>query len=275
MEKKTLIIIASVIVALLIAGGIFWYVNIQLPHNTAVKNYNAAVKVIEEKNAILDESISKLQNLIDSDEKPLDNTIIDRAKAVLKTAGTTKIVIEKMPDKTEDIISETSKLSKPVDYSEILQQLNETYTEFDTSIKQFKQFITPSEDFIIKRLHTIDEVTDVRAVTEDNDPNGKLNKPGGYTATVYFESSNLHLGKAYGTDLIDKGTVAGGAVEVYSCEEDAIKRNDYLSVYDGGLLASGSHKVIGTTIIRTSDELSASKQKALEEKVITALATLE
>ena len=48
----------------------------------------------------------------------------------------------------------------------------------------------PTEEFVIQRLQTIDEVTDARAVTEDNDLNGKLNKFDGYTASVYFESSN-------------------------------------------------------------------------------------
>ena len=143
------------------------------------------------------------------------------------------------------------------------------------SIKQYNQFIAPTEDFVIQRLQTIDEVKDVRAVTEDNDPNGNLNKPGGYTATVYFESSNVNQANVYGTDLIDKGTDAGGAIEVYANEEDANKRNDYLATFDGGIFSSGSHKVVGTVLIRTSDELTATKQKALEEKVISALAVLQ
>ena len=120
----------------------------------------------------------------------------------------------------------------------------------------------------------IDEIKYVKAVTEDNDPNGQLNKPGGYTATVYFESSNVDQNEVYGTDLIEKGTDAGGAIEVYATEEDAHKRNDYLATFDGTVLASGSHRVVGTVVIRTSDELTASKQKALEAKIISALAAL-
>lgn len=274
-NKKAVIIISAIVALLVILGVVLWYVNIQLPHNIAVKNYNAAIAIIEGKNNELDQAITKLQTLIDSGEKTLDDTIVDTSKEVLKTAGTSKIIIDEMPKKTEDIIIKTKELRQPVDYTDILQQLNDTYTAFDTSIKQYKQFITPTEDFVIQRLQTIDEVKDVRPVTEDNDPNGKLNKPGGYTATVYFESSNVNQSKVYGINLIDKGTEAGGAVEVYSSEEDAIKRNDYLALYDGGILASGSHKVIGTVIIRTSDELTASKQKALEEKVINALAALQ
>lgn len=275
MKNKKVVVITSIIVVLLVVVGIVvWYLTIQHPHNIAVKDYNAAVAVIDEKNAVLDEAIKKLQGLIDSGEKPLDDTIIDTSKEVIKNADISKILVEKMPKKTEDIIAKTNELSQPIDYTDILQQLNDTYTAFDTSIKQYKQFITPTEEFVIQRLQTIDEIKYVRAVTEDNDPNGKLNKPGGYTATVYFESSNVNQADVYGTDLIDKGTDAGGAIEVYANEEDAIKRNDYLASFDGGIFASGSHKVVGTVLIRTSDELTASKQKALEEKIINAFAAL-
>ncbi len=273
--KKRGIIISSIIIALLIVVGVvLWYVKIQKPRNFAIKQYYAAVAVIDEKNTELDEAIAKLQGLIDSGEKPLDDTITDTSKEVIKNAGVLKILVEEMPKKTEDIVKETEELNHPVDYTDILKQLNDTYTAFDTSIKQYKQFITPTEEFVIQRLQTVDEIKDVRAVTEDNDPNGNLNKPGGYTATVYFESSNVNQADVYGTDLIDKGTDAGGAIEVYANVEDAIKRNDYLATFDGGILASGSHKVVGTVLIRTSDELTASQQKALEEKVIQALARL-
>lgn len=276
MKNKKFVIITTIIVALLVIVGIsLWYVNIQHPHNVAVKNYNAVVATINEKNMELDEAIIKLQEMIDSGEKPLDDTIKDISKEVIKNANISKILVEDMPKKTEDIIAKTVELSQPVDYTDILQQLNDTYVAFDTSVKQYKQFITPTEEFVIQRLQMIDEVKDVRAVTEDHDPNGKLNKPGGYTTTVYFESSNVNQANVFGTDVIDKGTDAGGAIEVYANEEDAIKREAYLAAFDGGILASGSHKVVGTVLIRTSDELTASKQKALEEKIINTFAILQ
>lgn len=273
-NKKVKIISAIVVGCLIIVGVVTWYIIFQRPHNIAVKEYKDVVNVIETKNIELDEAITKLQNLIDSGEKPLDDSIIETSKEAIKNAGVSKILVESMPKKTEDIIAKTNELNKPIDYTEVLTQLNDTYVAFDTSIKQYKQFIMPSEDFIIQRLQTIDEVREVKAVTEDNDPNGKLNKPGGYTATIYFESSNVNQANVYGTDLIDKGTEAGGAIEVYANEEDAIKRNDYLAAFDGGMLASGSHKIIGTVLIRTSDNLTASQQKDLEEKIINALGAL-
>lgn len=274
-SNKTKIIVGIIAGLLVLVGIITWFICVQVPHNKAVKDYKAVVSVINTKNAELDGAINKLQGMIDANEKVIDPSIIDVAKDVCKRAGAAKLVLDEMPSKTEDIIVETKELSTPPDYSALLTELNDTYVAYDTSIKQYKQLTNPSEDFVIQRLKTVDEIADVRAVTEDNDPNGQLNKPGGYTATVYFESKNVNQSNVYGTDLIDKGTDAGGAIEVYSTEEDAIKRNDYLATFDGGILASGSHRVVGTILVRTSNELTASKQKALEEKVIVALATMQ
>ncbi len=75
--------------------------------------------------------------------------------------------------------------------------------------------------------------------------------------------------------LIDKGTEACGAIEVYETEEFANNRNDYLSTFDGGILSSDSHRVIGTIVVRTSDKLSASKQKEFEQKIVDALTRLK
>ena len=269
--KITCGIIGGIVV---ITAIVAWFVFYQLPHNAAVKDYKAVVSVIDEKNTELDASITKLQSLIDSGEKVIDETIIDKAKDVCKRAGVAKFIVDKMPSKTDDIIAKTSELSTPPDYAIFLKEIDDTYIAYDTSIKQYKQLTNPSEEYVIQRLKTVDEITVVRAVTEDNDPNGKLNKPGGYTATVYFESKNVNQANVYGTDLIDKGTDAGGAVEVYANEEDAKKRDDYLATFDGGIFASGSHRVVGTCLIRTSNELPASKQKALEEKVVNALANI-
>lgn len=107
-----------------------------------------------------------------------------------------------------------------------------------------------------------------------------MHKEGGYTATIYFESKKVNQSKVYTSGeyddvLIDKGTDAGGAIEVYAKEEDAEKRQEYLATYDGTIFANGTHTVIGTVLVRTSNELTASQQKELEQKVIKALTKLE
>ncbi|MFR4032361.1 MAG: hypothetical protein ACLTZN_00440 [Streptococcus sp.] len=64
------------------------------------------------------------------------------------------------------------------------------------------------------------------------DPNQGLNKQGSYTAAVYFADNEV-TNPVPGADLVAKGTDAGGCVEVYKTAEDAKKRNDYLSAFDG------------------------------------------
>ena len=281
MKKKTkLIIVAVVVVIAVIVGGLGAYFGYFKPHKEAVEAYNVVVSDIQEKNDQLDGEIKKLQELVDNEDKPLDETIIDTAKEALKNAGASKIVIGEMPKATKDILSRTKELSTPVDYSDELTSLSTAYTNLENSKKQYKQVVNPSEEFVMQRILTVDDVADARAVTEDQDPNGNLHKAGGYTSTIYFESktvnqSDVYVSGEYADVLIDKGTDAGGAIEVYENVEDAEKRRDYLATYDGTIFANGTHTVIGTVLVRTSNELTATQQKELEQKVIDALTRLE
>jgi hypothetical protein len=98
---------------------------------------------------------------------------------------------------------------------------------------------------------------------------------GGYTSTTYFSTPFVNQADIYGETLINKGTDAGGAVEVYTTVEDANKRDSYLAFFDGsGMFASGLHVVFGTMVIRTSDELTATQQKELTEQIKTILIEL-
>lgn len=281
MKKKTkLIIVAVVVVIAVIVGSLGAYFGYFKPHKEAVEAYNVVVSYIQEKNDQLDGEIKKLQELVDNEDKPLDETTIDTAKEALKNAGASKIVIGEMPKATKDILSRTKELSTPVDYSDELTSLSTAYTNLENSKKQYKQVVNPSEEFVMQRILTVDDVADARAVTEDQDPNGNLHKAGGYTSTIYFESktvnqSDVYVSGKYADVLIDKGTDAGGAIEVYENVEDAEKRRDYLATYDGTIFANGTHTVIGTVLVRTSNELTATQQKELEQKVIDALTRLE
>lgn len=281
MKKKTkLIIIAVVVVIALIAGGLGAYFGYFKPHKEAVDAYNIVASSIQEKNKQLDGETEKLQELVDNKDKPYDETTIDAAKEALKNAGASEIVVGEMPNSTKDILNRTKELSTPVDYTDELSALSTAYTNLENSKKQYKQLVNPSEEFVLQRILTVDEVVDARAVTEDQDPNGNLHKSGGYTSTVYFESKNvnqsdIYVSGEYADVLIDKGTDAGGAIEVYENVEDAEKRRDYLATYDGTIYANGTHTVIGTVLVRTSNELTATQQKELEQKVIDALIRLE
>lgn len=129
----------------------------------------------------------------------------------------------------------------------------------------------PTQKYVIQCLEKVPGILEIEAVTEDTDPMNNLNKPGWYTAHIYFSYQLVNQEDVYGENLIDKGTEAGGSIEVYKTKSDATERNEYLSAFDGGVLSPGSHTVVGTCVVRTSNELTATQQKLLENNIIYAL----
>ncbi len=161
------------------------------------------------------------------------------------------------------------------------------------------KLVNPSEDYVISCLKNVNGITDIEAATETHDPNGNLHKKGGYTAAVYFRIEQIELTeeesvfndeevsyylnvngeKEYlfldeGEDAyspVDVGTKGGGQIEVYASANDAKKRDEYLSGFDGSVFSSGYHTVVGSMVIRTSEYLTASQQEQLANDVIAAL----
>ena len=144
----------------------------------------------------------------------------------------------------------------------------------------------PDINDVANALKNIDGISDICIVTEDNDPNGNLGKQGGYTGALYFvydkapemtetldeESDSETVEYRQYKDTCEKGTDAGGSIEIYNTVADAEARDTYLGTFDGtSALSSGSHTISGTVLIRTSSELKASEQKALENKIIEEL----
>lgn len=277
-SKKKIIIIIVVAIILAIGGGIGWYYLYKVPHDAAVAEYESAVAIIEEKNAVLDGEIAEIQAVIDSGEEPYEEETLVNAYNAITNANDEKIVIGEMPKGTKDIISATGALDTEVDYSKCIKKLDEAQEALEISIQQLKNVTNPTATFVMNRLKNVEGVVDSQAVTEDNDPNKQLNKAGGYTAAVFFQHSDVNQSKIVvigKNDIVGKGTQCGGAVEVFASVEDANKRNDYLATFDGGVLSSGSHTVVGTCVIRTSKELTATKQKETEAAVTEALLAVE
>jgi flagellar basal body-associated protein FliL len=279
-------------------------------YNEEANEYNKILSAIEEKNAILSEAVDEAQEDLNSDLEPYDVTTKERLSdeigaalralveapeskqnytplevtesvSNLKTEDlnvkVTNIKAEstKLASAKETIASNKSALSLP-DYSSVLTDLDEAKIAFHDSVAVLQQVTNPTEDFVVSRLTELENVGVVAPATEDNDPNGQLNKPGGYTAAVFF-SSPLVVDEYgfYTGNPIEDGTSGGGSVEVYENVDNAIRRNDYLASFDGTVLASGSHTVVGTCIVRTSHDMAASKQKALEAEIIEVLTRLD
>lgn len=269
------IISIIVIVVLIIAGTCFWYFGVKKPHDIAVAEFNAAVAQVNEKNAELDDAISSAQTILDANETAYDEATTNDLTVAISDAELEKRVIPEIPDKTDDIKKATEELLEPLDYSSAITNIADKKTALEHSIQQMKQITNPSGDFIVERLQGIDGISGCQAVTEDHDPNGNLNKQGGYTAAIYFSSQWVNQDEVPGNDIVDKGTDCGGCIEVYASAEDAEKRNTYLSAFDGaGALNSGSHAILGTIVIRTSSKLTATQQNELTQAISNKLLEL-
>ncbi|KFI41209.1 ebhA protein [Bifidobacterium angulatum] len=264
--------LAAVLIVAVICSWWFLY---QSPYNDAVAEYETAVEKVQAKNDNLDAAITDINAVVKGGEKPLDEKTMESAKQAIDTAKKTKHEIGDRPTKISEIRSRTQELSKPLDYQSVTDDLKSRQKELENSILQMKQVTNPNEEFVVTRLKTVPTVTGIKAATEDNDPNGKLHKSGGYTSAVFFCSSNVDQSVLFYDDILENGTDCGGSVEVYETAEAAEKRNDYLGAFDGGILSSGSHTVIGTVVVRTSNELNATKQKTLTDDVISALTQLQ
>ena len=240
---------------------------------SAKENLNTEIERVESQMADLQSEIETAEALAQTEDAPLDETVIPSLESAISQAKTIEFTAPGTPSGLDEINAEIDNL-KAIDYTADIQTLKDAEQVVNDSIAQMKQVTNPSEAFVIERLQGIEGIGDISAVTEDNDPNGQLGKSGGYTATVYFTSPLVDQSDVIGSTVIEKGTEGGGAIEVYANVDDANKRKDYLSAFDGGILSSGSHEVVGTVLVRTSDKLTASQQKELEAAIIEALTRL-
>lgn len=237
---------------------------------SAIREFEQAKEQLEKLNMKLDSQIDNAYALVQDEAMALDEMFRTALETAISEAKAEKVEVEVFPVELEEINKKTEQY-RSVDYSVVLEKLDMAYANLDKSIRQFALVNVPAESYIIQCLGKVENVIDISAVTEDNDPNGNLNKAGGYTAQVFFSSDLIIQGSVYGTTVIDKGTDCGGSIEVYETVEDAKKREEYLAGFDGGLFASGSHEVVGTCLIRTSNELTASQQKKMEADIIEIL----
>ena len=76
-------------------------------------------------------------------------------------------------------------------------------------------------------------------------------------------------------DVVMIGTAGGGAVEVFSSREEAEKRAEYISFFQGSVMDAGSCTVEGTCLIRTSKYLSGDQQEKLTKKIREALLAVD
>lgn len=240
----------------------------------AISEFDAERNRINAEISTLQGIITECEDLLDTGATPYDLETLTALENETTKAREAIQELPKQPNSTEEIIAATDSL-KTASYTSQIDDLNSTKKEYITSVKIMEQITNPSEAFVIGCLEQISGITGYEAVTEDNDPNGQLHKQGGYTSAVFFSYEKVDQDDTYGETIIDKGTDAGGQIEVYETVELAQKRDDYLSTFDGTVFASGSHTVLGTMVLRTSALMNATDQKELETALIKEFTTLD
>lgn len=273
--KKVSTMLLGVLICLILVGC-------ESEEKKAAKEaFNAEVERIESEEIKLDEEIKSTQDYIAKGLTPLDETKITELEEAIRSAKESKKDVPEMPEEESEIRAVTENKLKKIEYTTVLSSIQEKKTNLENSVKQFKQLTNPTSDFILERLKNVTLITGMSAITEETDPYGDLNKAKSYTGMVFFTSSLVNQDEVYvdetmskGDIYIDKGTAAGGAIEIYTTVEDAKKRDDYLGSFDGTVLSSGKHTVVGTVIVRTSHLLPASKQDELERSIVEVLIRL-
>lgn len=203
----------------------------------------------------MDESVDTANELLEKDAKPFD--------------AETKTALEKAVKTSEEAEDDDA-------YKKIKKDIDNAIKAYQDSVKQQKQVTEPKEKFLVERAKTVKSVTAVEAATEKTDANTLMNKKGGYYAYVAMKSSLIDDSYDEGESPVEAGTEGGAVIEAFHTVKDAKARDAYLSGFDGsGMLSPGSHRVVGTLVIRTSDELSTSDQKKLENRIVDALIKLE
>ena len=276
-------------------------------YNEAVQTYNeqagdyiTAAQATVDANQELNDVMTAAQEVINKGEEPFDEETLTTLKTAMSTASDKQVADpELLPVYEEVTVDESAskedlkavkekaeadtkaiqevvipgEIPEVPDYSEDITAITETQKAYEDSIQGLKQITAPADDFVMDRLKNIETIADMAPVTEDHDPNGQLNKQGGYIGCIYFKDTQVDRSKLYieNDNVIDIGTDGGGAIEIYTTKEEATSRSDYLGTFDSTGFASGSHYVYGTIVIRTSNYLTGTQQKELTQKILDEL----
>lgn len=273
--------------------------------NEMIVPYNMTVDEIQTENKKLEACINNGQEILNKNETPYDENTLVVLKEKISKASQSKVTLPEKIDEyevlsvdqdakkrelqslIEDVnlkIEELDNFTIPEipsvpDYSTEIENLDVALLAYQESVQVMKQITASSDEFVIERLQLVDTITGIEAVSENNDPNGQLNKQGGYIGCIYFTDTQVNRDELYiesGQEgIIDVGTDGGGAVEIYKTQEEAETRNTYLGGFDGTIFSSGSHYIYGTLLIRTSRYLTGTQQLELTDKIVQSLITVK
>lgn len=116
-----------------------------------------------------------------------------------------------------------------------------------------------AEDLAASLAGAIPSITKTVTITEDNDPNDSIGRPGKYTEAVSIYDKRAECEE-------DLDVTCGGKIEVFDTEAAAQERKDFIqqALKDNPILGSEYGYVLGATLLRVSGTLKPSEAKEYE-----------
>lgn len=228
---------------------------------------NAEIELVLNATAEYNEAVKAFNKHVAEYNKAVEITCIDNIKGFPKSIESLSLVSENRDDIALVVQSDNNKEKIVADTETILEMTE----ELKYAIEIVRQITAPTEEWVEDRLGAVKEITGMQAVSENLNPDGLLGKEGGYSACIYFTTEAAIPEDVPGNNIVEKGTDAGGAVEIYANLADAEARVEYLAGFDGTVLYSGSYAIIGTMVIRTSYKLSNEQQLLMTSLITTEM----
>lgn len=216
------------------------------------------------------EAAEKFNQIVAAYNEAVELICIDNINGMPASLETLSLESESYEDNAEVVRGENSKEKIAAD----TELIGDMCQEAEGLLRIAEQLNAPTGDWVSERLSSVEGITGCQQVTEDQNPDGLLGKDGGYSACVYFSHKAITQSDIPGSSIVEKGTDAGGAVEVYPTLADAQARVEYLSGFDGTILYSGSYAIVGTMVIRTSYILTDEQQLMLTHTITQVLTTV-
>lgn len=251
-KKKVLLIIGGMILVVILIVVINLLVIRQstYKYNEAVRTYN---------------------HLSEAYDGALKQTCVDNIVGIPTSYGTLEIVDESFEAYIGVLIGDNSAIKISKDTTTILSYCE----EIEMMLVVLEQITVPETSWVVGKLGEIADISGTELVAENNNPDGLLNKEGGYVGCIYFSLREIDQTTVPGDSIVAKGTDCGGAIEIYASLEEAEARCEYLAGFDGTILYSGSYAIVGTIVVRTSYILSNERQWEITSAITKKLTEVE
>ena len=251
-KKKVLIIVLSVILGVIaicvLVGSLLVYSSVK-----ATKEYNAEAA---EYNLLVNEYNEKARKVA-----------LYNIEGMPTQLNEISLVSDSFSDVFSSLLSGNSR-EKILNDVETIKELKKAVIVYDAIAEKV---YAPDSAEICSLIKGIEHVKDVDRVSEGKDPDAVLGTEGGYIGCVYFSLDMVDQSIVPGNDVIEKGTDAGGSIEIYATAKDAENRCDYLSQFDDTILYTGSYAAVGTMVIRTSYLLDFDDQVSMTNEITKAI----